>query len=161
MATDTTAVAPVLTPDQLLSHWQGHRRLTRRAIEAYPENELFSFSIGGLRTFGELALEMLAMDAPMIEELVLTEAREYKPPKAANKAELLRLWDDNTRKMDSLFPRIAPESFQETKTVFGQYTSPVYDLIWYVMDNEIHHRGQGYVYLRALGIEPPQFWVRD
>ena len=26
--------------------------------------------------------------------------------------------------------------------------------------NEIHHRGQGYVYLRALGIEPPPFYER-
>jgi uncharacterized damage-inducible protein DinB len=24
----------------------------------------------------------------------------------------------------------------------------------------VHHRGQGYVYLRALGIEPPPFWER-
>ena len=161
MASDTTTVAFVITPEQLLAHWQGHRRLTRRMIEAYPENELFSYSTGGMRTFGELALEMLAMDAPMIEELTLTEPREYKPPKAGSKAELLRLWDENTEKMDTLFPRIAPESFQETKTVFGQYTGPVYDLIWYVIDNEIHHRGQGYVYLRALGIEPPPFYERD
>jgi uncharacterized damage-inducible protein DinB len=30
-----------------------------------------------------------------------------------------------------------------------------------VIDNEIHHRAQGYVYLRALNIEPPHFWERD
>ena len=29
-----------------------------------------------------------------------------------------------------------------------------------LVDNEIHHRGQGYVYLRELGIEPPPFWER-
>jgi uncharacterized damage-inducible protein DinB len=34
------------------------------------------------------------------------------------------------------------------------------DLILYVVDNEIHHRRQGYVYLRALGIEPPAFFER-
>ena len=28
----------------------------------------------------------------------------------------------------------------------------LHNLILYVIDNEIHHRGQGYVYLRALGI---------
>lgn len=27
-------------------------------------------------------------------------------------------------------------------------------------DNEIHHRGPGYVDLRSLGIEPPRFWER-
>ena len=29
------------------------------------------------------------------------------------------------------------------------------------VDNEIHHRGQGYVYLRALGIAPPAFYDRS
>ncbi|MFD1732208.1 DinB family protein [Deinococcus malanensis] len=28
------------------------------------------------------------------------------------------------------------------------------------MENEIHHRGQGFVYLRLLGIEPPAFYER-
>ena len=34
---------------------------------------------------------------------------------------------------------------------------PVWALVMYAVDNEIHHRGQGMVYLRALGIEPPAF----
>jgi uncharacterized damage-inducible protein DinB len=29
--------APVLTSDALLNQWQGHRRLTRRMIEAFPD----------------------------------------------------------------------------------------------------------------------------
>jgi uncharacterized damage-inducible protein DinB len=37
---------------------------------------------------------------------------------------------------------------------------PVHSLVMYVIDNEVHHRGQGYVYLRALGIEPPPFYER-
>ncbi|MEJ7681733.1 MAG: DinB family protein [Segetibacter sp.] len=32
--------------------------------------------------------------------------------------------------------------------------------IFYFIDNEIHHRAQGYVFLRSLGIEPPHFWER-
>ena len=51
--------------------------------------------------------------------------------------------------------------FPETATAFGQFTAPIHDLILYVIDNEIHHRGQGYVYLRALGIEPPPFYDRS
>jgi uncharacterized damage-inducible protein DinB len=30
----------------------------------------------------------------------------------------------------------------------------------YGLENEIHHRGQGYTYLRMLGIEPPAFYER-
>ena len=65
----TVSAAPTpasfLTPDAQLQHWQGHRRLTRRLIEAFPEDQLFTFSIGGMRTFGEMALELEAMAEPM------------------------------------------------------------------------------------------------
>lgn len=56
----------ILTKDQLLAHWQGHRALTRRVIEAFPENELFSFSIGGMSPFGELVAELVAIAVPGI-----------------------------------------------------------------------------------------------
>jgi len=48
-----TLVQPI-TSAQLLEHWQGHRNLTRRVIEKFPEDQMFSFSIGGMRTFAEL-----------------------------------------------------------------------------------------------------------
>ena len=51
-------LTPFMTPDALLNHWQGHRRVTRRVIDAFQEDRLFSFSIGGMRPFGELAMEM-------------------------------------------------------------------------------------------------------
>ena len=34
-------------------------------------------------------------------------------------------------------------------------------MILYAVDNEIHHRAQGYVYLRSLSIEPPAFYDRS
>ena len=41
----------VITAEELLEHWQGHRRLTRRVIEAFPDDQLFSFAVGGMRPF--------------------------------------------------------------------------------------------------------------
>ena len=43
--------AAFISPADLLHHWQGHRRLTRRVIEAFPEDKLFSFSVGGMPPF--------------------------------------------------------------------------------------------------------------
>ena len=76
--------APVLTSDALLNHWQGHRRLTRRMIEAFPDDKLFTYSLGGMRTFGELALEMLTMGVPMVRGTITGEwennrSREARP----------------------------------------------------------------------------------
>ena len=110
-----------MSADALLAHWQGHRRLTRRVIDAFPEDQLFTFAVGGMRPFGSMAMEMLAMGPPMLRGVLSGERT----------------------------------------TVFGQYTDALHNLILYVVDNEIHHRGQGYVYLRALGIEPPPFYERE
>jgi uncharacterized damage-inducible protein DinB len=158
--TSAAPLAAAITPEALREHWQGHRRLTRRVIEAFPEDQLFTFSVGGMRPFGMLALEMLSMAAPMVRGAVTNEWETSFDRAAVPKAELLRQWDESTAEMDALWPQIPAARFQETMTAFGQYTSQLYDLLLYCIDNEIHHRGQGYVYLRALGVEPPPFWER-
>ena len=157
----STAAVTAVTADALLAHWQGHRRLTRRLIEAYPEDKLFTYSIGGMRTFGELALEIVTMGAPMVRGTVTgdwttSSSRERRP-----KTDILRMWDEATQQIDDLWKQIPPERFNETIKAFGQYEGRASDLLMYVIDNEIHHRGQGYVYLRSLGVEPPAFYDRS
>ena len=151
----------VIPPDALLAHWQGHRRLTRRVIEAFPEDQLFAFSVGGMRPFGVLAMEMVTMGAPMLRGLVTGEWATSASRESRPKSEVLRLWDEATVELDALWRQLPAERLHETTTAFGQWTAPAYDLVLYVIDNEIHHRGQGYAYLRALGIEPPPFYDRS
>jgi uncharacterized damage-inducible protein DinB len=153
--------ATFISTSALLDHWQGHRRLTRRVIEAFPDDKLFTFSIGGMRTFGELANELLAMAAPMAQGLATLEWGAYSPGQADSKGRLLALWDESTPKLGEFWSRIPPERFAESITSFGQYTGTGHWQVLYVIDNEIHHRAQGYVYLRALGIAPPPFYERD
>jgi uncharacterized damage-inducible protein DinB len=153
--------AAFIAPDALLVHWQGHRRLTRRVIDAFPDDKLFTFSVGGMRPFGALALEMITMAVPMVQGAIsgdwnASSGREPRP-----KHEVLRLWDESTEQLNAMWPQIPAPRFRETLTAFGQYPGILHDLILYVIDNEIHHRGQGYVYLRALGIEPPAFYDRS
>lgn len=158
----------VITPKELLEHWQGHRRLTRKMIEAFPESELFTYSIGGMRPFAELVTEMLDMAVPgllgivtghwqTIDQMVHVNGRA----KAETKEALLAQWDDTTEKMNALWQQIPAERFQEKDMAFGQYEGTIYSFLFYFIDNEIHHRGQAYVYLRSLGIEPPAFWDRN
>jgi uncharacterized damage-inducible protein DinB len=160
-STSTSATAAAVTPDGFLKHWQGHRRLTRRVIEAFPDDQLFTFSLGGMRSFGELTLEMLTMAEPMVRGAVTGDWEASMNRDARPKAELLREWDESTTKIDALWAQLPASRFQETLTAFGQYEDLLSNLLLYVVDNEIHHRGQGYVYLRALGVEPPAFYERN
>lgn len=157
------ATPPVfLSPAAALEHWQGHRRLTRRVIEAFPEDQLFTFSVASMRPFGEIANELLQMALPMVQGVATDTWTAWGSDGAATtKEEVLRRWDESTARMDEIWKDIPPARFHEVLTAFGQYTGPATELILYCVDNEIHHRGQGYVYLRALGIEPPPFWERD
>ena len=128
---ETAITASVINPQELLVHWQGHRSLTRRVIEAFPEKELFEFTIGGMRPFAKMILELLAIGGPGITEVI-----------------------------NEHFSSLTLDKFHEMNNLFGEYKFPAINNILYFIDNEIHHRGQGYVYLRALGIEPPAFWER-
>jgi uncharacterized damage-inducible protein DinB len=153
-------LTPFITPDALLAHWQGHRRLTRKLIAVFPEDRLFTFSLGGMRPFGEFAMELLSMAVPMVRGAV-SGNWEIPSRDQKSKGEILRLWDESTGQLNTLWPQLPPERFRESMTAFGRYPGILHDLILYVIDNEIHHRGQGYVYLRALGIEPPLFFDRS
>lgn len=161
MTQELIASKTVIKPEELLEHWQGHRRLTRKVIEAFPEAELFTFAVGGMRPFAELAMEMISMGNPGIDGIVTGNWTKYEESaRPQTKEALLYLWDEVTEKINRLWPQIRPERFQEVDLAFGQWEGTIHYLLFYFIDNEIHHRGQGYVYLRALGIEPPPFWDR-
>ncbi|HTN05309.1 DinB family protein [Agriterribacter sp.] len=165
-ATETKS-SIVITPEALLEHWQGHRKLTRKMIAVFPEDKLFSYSVGGMRPFSELVLEMLGMAVPGVKGVItgnwqkLNELPAHlKKAAPTTKTELLDRWDEATEALNVLWPQIPPHRFLETDTAFGQWEGPGYFFIFYWIDNEIHHRGQAYVYLRSLNIEPPAFWDR-
>jgi uncharacterized damage-inducible protein DinB len=105
-------------------------------------------------------MEFIGMAVPTLNGVITGEWSQYAEAKATTKAELLRQWDDATARINELWPTIPAARFQEIDTAFGQWKMAIYDLLLYIRGNEIHHRGQGYVYLRSLGIEPPPFWER-
>ncbi|TDE14677.1 DinB family protein [Dyadobacter psychrotolerans] len=157
-----------ITPEQLRSHWQEHRSLSRRMIEAFPENEIYTFSIGGMRNYADLTMEMIDLAGAGVKGIATGDWSGYgdsgqqgHSAAPTTKQELLALWDSVTEKIETYWPQIAPERFQERDNAFGMYEGPIHGTLLYLIDNEIHHRGQGYVYLRALGVEPPAFWDRN
>ena len=167
MNTQTDTVAAFTTPAELLEHWQGHQRLTRRTIEAFPEDQLLSFTpVPPMRPFGMMALEVVQMIEPTVSGLLSGEWvgaqywQELKQQPTPNKGQLLELWDRASESLRDQWPQIPAGRFHDVEAVFGIPPTPLKDLVLYQIDNEVHHRAQGYVYLRLLGIEPPAFWER-
>ncbi len=159
----------LITSEQLLEHWQEHRRLTRKTIIAFPETAFFEHSIGGMRPFAQLVSEMLDLAEYGIEGIVTgTWMPIYELPHHGNKKlpldtqeEFLQKWDEVTALINESWDKISPEHFQKVEKAFGAFEGTNFSSIMYFIDNEIHHRGQGTVYLRSLGIEPPAFYDRS
>lgn len=161
-AITTSQSSSVISQTELLNHWQGHRNLTRRLIEAFPEKEFFTFSIGGMRTGAALMQELLSIAGPGVREIAtgVSEKQNHQPDHQNSKTQLLKLWDEATEEINHYWAMIPIERFHDEILAFGMYPGTVWSSIMYFIDNEIHHRAQAYVYLRALGVEPPAFYER-
>lgn len=164
--TNTQLTPVVLTPDAVLNYWLGHRRLTRKTIEAFPDDKLFSHSLGGMRPYGEMVMEFISMAEPIARGVAtgkwcsVDELQASREKIQRDKQTLLARWDQDTIELNAIVPSIPLARFSEVEKAFGMWEGAGIQTIQYAIDNEIHHRGQAYVYLRSLGIEPPMFWDR-
>ncbi len=116
-----------------------------------------------MRPFSELVKELLSIAVPGLQGIVNRADEGYTESgqeAMTTKEALLQKWDEDTPKIDELFAQIPESDFHVTFNLFGQFNFPIIENILYFIDNEIHHRAQGYVYLRSLGIQPPFFWER-
>lgn len=158
----TEKINVVVTPAELVAHWAGHRRLTRKLIEAFPEKEFFEYAIGGMRPAAQLIQEMMDVSTGGVREMAVGDAGEIAghEVKALTLIEALVIWDENTAELLENLSKIPLEKFHERILSFGQYEGTIWENLFYFLDNEIHHRAQAYVYLRSLDIEPPAFWDR-
>ena len=149
------------TPQAFVTEWLSHRHLTRQVIEAFPEDQLFTFTVAPpMRPFGDMAWEIHGVTAYTLDGLVTDHWGEPRWSGFPRTQEaLLTAWDDLSARIASELPSVSPTRYAEKKTLaWGPMTG--LRAARGVLENETHHRGQGYVYLRALGITPPDFWAR-
>ncbi len=146
------------TPQTLFKHWQSHRAITRATLVLFPEDQLYSFQPAApMRSFGDLINEINSM---IPSTLCGAENNDFSWAglgSQTSKAALLETWDANTVLIDEAFKRIPETRWTEVVTAWN-FTQPMSDFIKYLLENEIHHRAQGYVYLRLLKLEPPFFY---
>ena len=78
-----------ITAEILLQNYQDAHWLTRQVIEAFPEKELFSFSIGGMRPFSEMIKEFIGIWDYILKEALkeqhISLFEQDKFPMHANK----------------------------------------------------------------------------
>ena len=146
-----------MTKNAILKYWENVRKLTMRVFDQFPEDQFGFRPVEGVRNVAE------QFDHILIAELfarigIITGIWDITPFKGDRdlRPDTLRkkLYNENKKTL-GLF-RLLPEGqfMKIYHTPFGAITGEA--LIYETIDEEIHHRGNLYVYLRILGLEPPQ-----
>ena len=136
-----------------------------RAIAALPEDKLDSHPIPNMRTPKELVVHTYDMCIKTLAESVVrgevidTEAEEKAiAAKLRTKADLLRFANECWTAADKAVATVTDAQLAaEVKTPWGK-NFPGAMIFGITHDEFLHHRGQLYAYLRALGVEPPMVW---
>jgi uncharacterized damage-inducible protein DinB len=157
-------MANVLSPAELLEILEGNRRLTVRTVQAFTEQDLFHYTpVEAMRPFAELVKEILGIELGYVRGIATGEwvwnPDEFQTVTTA--ADLLVACEAVRRQTLELWPAVTAERLAvvEQDPFFGGPQSH-FARLQYALENEVHHRGQGFVYLRLLGAEVPMFWER-
>jgi uncharacterized damage-inducible protein DinB len=156
-------MAGLLNPTQLHEMLEGNRRLTVRVLWAFPEQDLFTHAAPGMRPAAELFKEIMEVERALVRgtatgEWVYASATKDVTTKhglveafAALRSQTLEWWEKIT---EDRLAAVEDDGFGWLPV------RPNLTRVIYSLENEIHHRGQVYVYLRQLGVEPPAFYER-
>jgi uncharacterized damage-inducible protein DinB len=134
-----------------------------RVIEAIPADKIHSHPIPNMRTPAELVVHLYGMVVREIAEGTLRgQVRELDDAALCagikTKDDLLQFARDSYAAAAKAIPSITDAHLQAmVKTPWGM-DFPGWMMLGITHDEFLHHRGQLYAYVRALGAEPPMMW---
>jgi uncharacterized damage-inducible protein DinB len=146
-----------MTKSQVLKYWVNVRKLTMKTFDLFPEDKFDYRPMSDVRSVAEqfdhiLICELYSRIGLLMHEWSIAPFsgdRDLSHSHLRNK--LIR---EHEKTIGML--RLLPEGqfMKLYETPFGGITGEV--IVLEAIDEEIHHRGNLYTYLRMLNIEPPQ-----
>lgn len=141
----------------IITYWRNVRALTLATLDRFPEESMAFRPTEEVRSAAEQFDHILAVEIYIRKGLAENIWGPIPTPglgitsKAELRERLTREHGETGRALRVL-PESVFEGFHQTK--YGRLTGEA--AIYVGIDEEIHHRGNLYTYLRLLGIEPPQ-----
>lgn len=149
------------TIDSFLTYFAKVRRRTRRVIEAIPPQHMEWTYREGKWTLGDLVRHLGALERWMFAENVAGRPSRYEGcgrELAEGKEEVLAYLDRMHEESLAIFRELTPEDLRGRCTTPGGASIPVWKWLRALIEHEIHHRGQIYLYLGMLEIPTPPLY---
>lgn len=147
--------------ESFLAYYERIRQRTHRVIARVPEKHWEWTYKEGKFTIGDLVRHIAAIERYLYAETVLGKPSCYKgcgTELADGKEESIAFFDRMHRESVEIFAQLTPEQLdQKCQTPMG---TPITTWKWLraLVEHEIHHRGQIYLYLGMLGVETPPLY---
>lgn len=145
-----------------LKTWNQEAPATRKVIERIPQDRSDYRADPKARTAREIAWLMVR------EEIILGEGLEKgvlewtDEPTPATMREILETYDRSHEAMTTKLGATDAAKWETPISFLFQgaeaMNSPVYDMAWGFLRDQIHHRGQLSTYLRPMGAKVPQIY---
>ncbi|RPH92403.1 hypothetical protein EHM69_12850 [candidate division KSB1 bacterium] len=125
----------------------------RRQVELIPEDKFGFKPTPDVRSIGELCIHLFTYVTESTETVLKGKHEQKEEYKFTNKADLLKWMDGRVEQGYANFAKITDAQLAATINAWGM-DFPAWQMVSFVFDEVLHHRGQLTVYLRLIGITP-------
>lgn len=152
--------------EQFLAVYEDEHKRTMRVLQAYPEDKLDLKPHAMSKTARELAwifkLER-GLGTMLMNDAFASSAPSGNPPPAPSSwFELIDEIEKAHREFGDMIRSMPEEKLQETIRFFVAPKQmgdiPRMDVCWFLLHDQIHHRGQFSIYLRMAGAKVPSIY---
>jgi uncharacterized damage-inducible protein DinB len=152
----------IKTIEPFLEYLAKVRERTERVVAAIPPEQIEWTYAPGRFTFGDLIRHLAAIERYMFVENVSGRPSIY-PGHGRELAEgheaVLAYFKDKHAESLELLARLTPEDLARRCQTPGGASLPAWKWLRSMVEHEIHHRGQIYIYLGLLGVaETPRLY---
>lgn len=147
--------------DEFLAYFAKVRERTRRVVALIPPERLEWTYQEGKFTLGDLVRHLGAIERHMFAENAQLRPSRY-PGHGRELADgfeaVLAYFDRMHEESMAIFASLSTEDLRQRCTTPGGVELPVWKWLRSMIEHEIHHRGQIYLYLSMLGIATPPLY---
>lgn len=143
--------------EAILRYWSNVRHLTLRLLDEFPTDKFDYRPAAEIMTVSQLFRHILNVEIYIRDGFVTGEWKEPSAvPNTFFEKEMLRdkLKFENQKTIQMLSEVPDGKFLKVHQTPYGEVSGEI--LLLVAIDEEIHHRGNLYTYLRCLGKIPPQ-----
>jgi uncharacterized damage-inducible protein DinB len=148
--------------DAMWEQFRAINGVTLRALERIPEDKLGACPVGNMRSTRELVDHIYgylrAIPQAVLKGQITAEDVTPRSERLQTKRDMMEYARECFRQADEAASKITDAHLARMVATHWGPEFPGAMMMTVLYDEHLHHRGQLYTYLRALGVEPPFIW---